>query len=154
MHACLQYLCSSNTIFEGALRKALADAGISTHSSGAVRQGPVICFFDNIDQSLCERVQEFSGGDVERVLAIASTDAALTHAGTWQLLQAGASELFSWDHSADPVAEIACRLKRWAAVDELVESPAVQTTLVGQSTVWKRCYGGLSNLRTSPTALC
>lgn len=138
MHACLQYLCSRNVISESALRKALAEAGISTQSFGPDRPGPVICFFDAIDHSLCERVREFSGGGLERVLAIAPSDAALTNAGTWQLLQVGASEVFTWDHSADPVAEIACRLKRWAAVDELVESPAVQTTLVGQSPVWKK----------------
>ena len=138
MHACLQYLCSSSVISEAALRKALAEAGISTHSSSADGQGPVICFFDEIDQNLCERVREFSGGGVERVLAIAPSDAPLTNGGTWQLLQAGASEFFTWDHSADPIAEITCRLERWAAVDELVQSPAVQTTLVGQSPIWKK----------------
>ena len=138
MRACLQFLGSNNVVSERSLSRALAEAGISTQSFGSAGPGPVICFFDEFDHSLCERVQEFSGGGVERVLAIAPGKAALTSAGAWQLLQAGASEVLTWDHSSDPVAEIVCRLERWAAVDELVESPAVQTTLVGQSPVWKR----------------
>src|SRR5206468_12426709 len=117
MHARLQYLCSDNVISERALRKALADAGISTQSVGPDRPSPVICFFDDIDHGLCERVQEFSGGGLERVLAVAPSDAALTNAGTWQLLQAGASEVLTWDRPVDPVAGIACRPKRRDAVD-------------------------------------
>jgi transcriptional regulator with GAF, ATPase, and Fis domain len=138
MRARLQYLCSGEVISERALRKALAEAGVNTQSFGSARPDPIICFFDESDDSLCERMQEISGGGVERVLAIAPGNAALTSAGAWQLLQAGASEVFIWNHSTDPVAEIVCRLERWATVDELVDSPVVQTTLVGQSLIWKR----------------
>ena len=52
MHACLQYLCSGDVISEKALRKALTEAGISMQSFGSDRQGPVICFFDDIDHGL------------------------------------------------------------------------------------------------------
>ncbi|SFN98366.1 Sigma-54 interaction domain-containing protein [Nitrosospira briensis] len=138
MQTCCQFFCSSNSISERALINALAAAGISALSSDRGEQKPIILFFDKFDDGLCERVQELSDSGTERVFAIASSEVALTNADTWTLLHAGASEVFVWNHSADPAAEIACRIERWAAVDELLESPVVQTTLVGQSPVWKK----------------
>jgi transcriptional regulator with GAF, ATPase, and Fis domain len=140
MHACLQFLCAGNVVSERALKKALMEAGISTieQSSASNRRRPMICFCDEINHSVCERVKELSNGGVERVLAIAPSNAALSHLDSWQLLHAGASDFVTWNHSDGSIAAIASRLDRWAAVDELVESPAVQTMLVGQSPVWKK----------------
>lgn len=140
MHASLQSLCAGNVVAERALQKALTEAGINTiaQSPGTTRRHPVICFCDEFSFGVCERVKELSEGGVERVLAIASSDAPLSQSDTWQLLNAGASDVVIWNRSHDSMAAVASRLDRWASVDELVESPAVQTTLVGQSPVWKK----------------
>jgi transcriptional regulator with GAF, ATPase, and Fis domain len=140
MHACLQFLCAGNVVSERALKKALMEAGISTiaQSPASTRRRPMICFCDEINHGVCERVKELSNGGVERVLAIAPSNAALSHLDSWQLLHAGASDFVTWNHSDGSLAAIASRLDRWAAVDELVESPAVQTMLVGRSPVWKK----------------
>jgi transcriptional regulator with GAF, ATPase, and Fis domain len=148
MHACLEFLGTGNAVSEKALQKALADAGISTMAQSSASNGrrAVICFCDAVSFSVCERVKALSGGGAERVLAVAPPDAALSHSDSWQLLHAGASDFVTWDHSDASMATIASRLDRWAAVDELVESPAVQTTLVGRSPVWKKMQRQIAEL--------
>jgi transcriptional regulator with GAF, ATPase, and Fis domain len=60
----------------------------------------------------------------------------LASCNVWQLLGAGASDVFAWDHSADPAAEVNARFERWDQVDRLMRSPTVQKNLVGQSRDW------------------
>jgi transcriptional regulator with GAF, ATPase, and Fis domain len=148
LHACLEFLGTGNAVSEKALQKALTDAGISTMAQPPASNGrrAVICFCDAVSLSVCERVKALSGGGAERVLAVASPDAALSHLDSWRLLHAGASDFVTWDQSDSSMAAIASRLERWAAVDELVESPAVQTTLVGCSPVWKKTQRQIAEL--------
>ena len=54
----------------------------------------------------------------------------------WNLLQAGASDVFAWDQLEDPAAVIVSRFERWEAVDDLVHSSVVKENLVGQSATW------------------
>ena len=131
-----------------ALQKALAGAGISTlaQSPASNSQRPVICLCDAISFSVCERVKQLSEGGAERILALAPPGTAPSPSDSWQLLHAGASDFVTWDQSDASMAAIASRLDRWAAVDELVESPAVQTTLVGQSPVWKKMQRQIAEL--------
>jgi transcriptional regulator with GAF, ATPase, and Fis domain len=53
-------------------------------------------------------------------------------------LQAGATDVFAWDHSHEPAREVAARFERWTQVDELVQSSSVRDNLVGQSPAWIR----------------
>jgi transcriptional regulator with GAF, ATPase, and Fis domain len=75
---------------------------------------------------------------MERVLAIALPNAGIETAAIWELLSAGASDVFAWDHSPHPAREIAARFKRWRNVDEIVNSPLVKDNLAGQSPTWIR----------------
>jgi transcriptional regulator with GAF, ATPase, and Fis domain len=98
--------------------------------------GSGIIFFDEITNSLCDFLKSTSHGGLDRVLAIAVAGHALTTDGVWQLLQAGASDVFAWDRVADPAKEAAIRFERWEAVDQLVQSPLVLDVLVGHGPVW------------------
>jgi transcriptional regulator with GAF, ATPase, and Fis domain len=54
---------------------------------------------------------------------------------SWGLLRAGASDVLAWsDTSARQVGE---RLRRWQAIDELVECRHVRDHLVGKSPAWR-----------------
>jgi transcriptional regulator with GAF, ATPase, and Fis domain len=54
---------------------------------------------------------------------------------SWELLRAGASDVVAWsDASAQQVAE---RLRRWQAIDELVDCRHVRDFLVGESPAWR-----------------
>jgi transcriptional regulator with GAF, ATPase, and Fis domain len=54
---------------------------------------------------------------------------------SWELLRAGASDVIAWsDACAQQVAE---RLRRWQAIDELVDCRHVRDFLVGESPLWR-----------------
>jgi transcriptional regulator with GAF, ATPase, and Fis domain len=116
---------------------AFSHAGISLYGvDSPAARGPGVIFFDQITPDLCRFLREASHQGLERVLAIALSHSALVYNGTWRLLQAGASDVFAWDHSPDPAQEVAARFDRWAQVDEIVQSPLVQNNLAGQSSAW------------------
>ncbi|MBO0799699.1 MAG: sigma 54-interacting transcriptional regulator, partial [Blastocatellia bacterium] len=122
---------------EISIRETLACAGVGTSSVNISEPvGPGVVFFDQITPGLCGFLREASRGG--RVLAIAVSHSALAEGGAWQLLQAGASDVFSWDHSSDPSAEVVARFERWQEVDEIVQSPLVKKNLAGQSPAWMR----------------
>ena len=75
---------------------------------------------------------------MERVLAIALPEAGIETATIWNLLSAGASDAFAWDHSRNPASEVAARFERWHKVDDIVSSPLVKDDLAGQSSAWIR----------------
>ncbi len=120
-----------------AIIRSLAHEGVSTHPLASDdTAGSGILFFDRVDERLCELVRQLSRKGLERVLAVAISSPVLSGASPWRLLQNGASEVFAWDHSDNPAAEIAARLKRWESVDEVVDSPLVRDNLVGRSFAW------------------
>lgn len=139
MHTWHHFFAVSNQLLtEKAAVKALACAGIQTSAYDAgVPNALGILFFDCINRELCDFLREASRNGVERVLAIAVSRSGLKGGAAWQLLSAGASDVFAWDHSSDPAGEVAARLERWKSVDRLVNSAVVQKNLVGESPQWK-----------------
>jgi transcriptional regulator with GAF, ATPase, and Fis domain len=116
---------------------ALTHAGVSTHALKLdMPCGPGIIFFSRFTASLCDLVREISRNGVARVLVVALSHSALHGGSTWDLLQLGASDVFSWDHSADPAREVAARFDRWDEVDSMVHSPVVEKAIVGRSPCW------------------
>jgi transcriptional regulator with GAF, ATPase, and Fis domain len=91
-----------------------------------------------MNADLAHAVRQFSGGGIRRLLAIAAPTVRLAPDDAWRLLAEGASDVFAWDHSAKPAEEVAARLRRWAEVEEIVQSSAVQDNLVGTSPAWLR----------------
>lgn len=118
--------------------QALVRAGVSTHAlaSGDDPSGPGILFFEEVNQQVFELVRQLSRGGRERLLAVAISPRALSGKGAWKLLQDGASDVFEWDHSDNPAADILARFERWESVDRLLGSPVVRENLVGTSAAW------------------
>jgi transcriptional regulator with GAF, ATPase, and Fis domain len=98
--------------------------------------GPGVVCFATPGEAVCDLVREVSRSGAERVLAIATSRAALDYDSAWRVLQAGASDVFAWDAVANPAAVIAARLRRWQAVDQLLQAPLVRNYLVGRSPAW------------------
>jgi hypothetical protein len=109
----------------------------STAHSLPIQQSGIL-FFSEVSSHLCEHLREVSRCGLERVLAIAATGSALTKGCAWSLINAGATDVFAWNHSTSTAQEIADRFKRWKEVDDLVVSPLVKNNLAGQSAVWVR----------------
>jgi transcriptional regulator with GAF, ATPase, and Fis domain len=98
--------------------------------------GPGLLVFDEMAPCVAKFLREVSDRGLERILTIATTRASLAGGLSWQLLQAGASDVFAWDHSARSAGEVAARLRRWEVVDQLVGSPLVRKNCVGRSPAW------------------
>jgi transcriptional regulator with GAF, ATPase, and Fis domain len=129
------FLCRGDASLRSEVIASLAGAGLAACSLDADSPaGRGLLFFDEITDRACDFLREVSRNGVDRVLAVAASRSALTNGNAWRLLRAGASDVFSWDHFADPAAEVAARFRRWEEVDALVRS--VQNTLVGQSRAW------------------
>lgn len=100
------------------------------------QSGAGLLLFDRDGPKLCDRLRECSQNGLQRVLAIAVKRSALRVGTVWNMLEAGASDVFAWDQLDDPTAAVASRFRRWQAVDGLVQSPEVRENLVGQSAAW------------------
>lgn len=126
-----------DSLFASQAIKSLTNAGISTYQFDPDEPcGAGVLFFDQVTQPLCSFLREASHNGLERVLAITASPAALASGNAWRLLEAGASDVFAWDHSPDPAKEVATRFEHWDSVDCLVQSPLVQNHLVGKSPSW------------------
>jgi transcriptional regulator with GAF, ATPase, and Fis domain len=136
--AWLYFFGKSDVLSKNLVGESLAQIGVSTEELDTDAPiGSGVLFFDEINQKLCDFLRYVSRDGRKRVLAIAVSQSALDKVGAWRLLQAGASDVFSWDHWSQPTEDIAVRLKRWNRIDQLIESPLVQDNAAGQSTVWK-----------------
>lgn len=98
--------------------------------------GPGLVCFATPTEAVCDLVRNVSRQGVERVLAIAISRHALDTDRAWRVLQAGASDVFAWDAVANPAAIIAARVRRWLAVDQLLQAPLVRNNLIGRSPAW------------------
>jgi transcriptional regulator with GAF, ATPase, and Fis domain len=118
---------------------ALAKAGIEACSlNGEFAQGPGVLVFASVGQELFEQVHTLSRCGEERVLVLAADPSLLRNDDHWRLLDAGASDVLSWEEACEPVMQqMAARLKRWIEVEELLNSSLVRKNLVGDSPAWK-----------------
>lgn len=134
-----------------ALRSA---GGIELHPRDQDSTGPGIVFFDRITAALKDFLREASRAGAARVLAVASRGGTLRDASGWELLDAGASDVIAWDHSADVAAEIVATLDRWRAVDDLLDSSLVRGNLIGRVRPGAPCCARSSRWRTSRMRRC
>src|SRR5215467_5810551 len=97
-----------------AVVEALAQAGLTTSALDRdAPSGPGVLFIDHFNQRYYDLLREISVNGLQRVLVIAPTRSALSGCDAWRLLEAGASDVFTWDHSDSAAAEVAQRFERW-----------------------------------------
>jgi transcriptional regulator with GAF, ATPase, and Fis domain len=93
-----------------------------------------VIVFDEISVALLEAIEE-AGSASSRILLVPANQSILTHENSWQFLALGASDIIPWKTNAGCGACVA-KLRRWAAVDELIHSPMIRNSLVGTSRQW------------------
>ena len=118
--------------------KSLTQAGISSQHAKSHNGGPGLVFFDEFSNELAELLRDRSRRGLERVLAISLSRRAIDPEVIWNLLSAGAADVFAWERCRKPAEEIAARFERWKKVDEIVRSPLVKENLAGRSAAWIR----------------
>ena len=72
----------------------------------------------------------------ERMIAIAISPELLNGPSGWDLLQADASDVLVWSDPDRVARQVLARIKRWHAVDQLMETLTVVNFVVGKSTIW------------------
>ena len=115
----------------------LVDVGVELRprDNGPDRPRNGVVVFAGSTAAAADSIHEVASGGSDRILALSASNDALG-ADSWGLLQAGASDVFSWSDPADSARQVAERLRRWQIIDELVECRHVQDFLVGDSPAW------------------
>ena len=133
----LQFIGGHKLPTKNAVCEVLSNAGLVPCERDQEKgSGPGIIFFEEVTPSLDGRVRELSRNGLVRIFAVAVRGDCLSAPNAWALLQAGASDVFAWDRVNNPAAIVAARLERWAAVDQLLNTPLIQNSLVGRSPAW------------------
>ena len=121
-----------------AILDSLSSTGVAIRSFDInAPSGEGIVCFSSIDDDLYEFVREVSHNREKRVLAVPVAGAQLDSAQAWRLLLAGASDVFLWSSASEMAERVKARFDRWRAVDDLLQSPAVQKNLIGGSPAWR-----------------
>ena len=104
-------------------------------------QGLGIVAFDQLDDRAHEELRRLAHGAT--VVAVCVGGCRLDPAAMWGVLEAGAADLLSWPALPAQADEVACRLQRWHAVQQLVDSAPVRDTVAGQSAAWRAMLRGV-----------
>jgi transcriptional regulator with GAF, ATPase, and Fis domain len=114
----------------------LTQKGIDVQCSDAYLScGQGVVFYREVTPKICEQLRELSRNGQIQVLVCCG--AAIPGDAVWRLMEAGASDVLMCTECNGLAHEITTRLQRWEVVDRLVDSPAVQNVLVGESQALK-----------------
>src|SRR3954447_3716743 len=130
-------LASPAAIGSETLLSELQRAGVSLHRAQRETRGPGIVLFAACTKELLATLHERSRGGTERVIAVALEPASLARSEGWDVLHAGAADVFALEGAAATASAIAARFRRWSAVDALLEAPVVTRNLVGENPRWR-----------------
>jgi transcriptional regulator with GAF, ATPase, and Fis domain len=114
---------------------ALEQAKVTVHALPERTSGPGIVLFEQVDAALLEVLRCASRHST--ILAISLAKPVTATSDMWSILDAGASDILSWSAGSIQLDQILPRLMRWNAVQQLVESDAVRSCLVGNSAAWR-----------------
>jgi transcriptional regulator with GAF, ATPase, and Fis domain len=98
-------------------------------------RGRGLLFFDAANGELRGRLTELSHD--AQVIAVGMSRAALPRGTALELLTAGASDVVQLGDPAVVARAIAARLRRWEAVDRLIDSAVVRKNLIGDHAGWR-----------------
>jgi transcriptional regulator with GAF, ATPase, and Fis domain len=106
------------------------------HDRNPERPRNGLLVFAGSPAAAADSIHNVADGGSERILAVSTSEQTLGDE-SWELLRAGASDVFSWSDPEDSARQVAERLRRWQTIDELVDSRHVQDHLVGDSPAWQ-----------------
>jgi transcriptional regulator with GAF, ATPase, and Fis domain len=107
---------------------------------------PGIFLFNEVTPGLRHLLYTLSRGGRERVIAIADSGCLPNGDEYWDLLRAGASDIFVWSDPDGTAREIKARLERWRSIEHLIEEPSVRELAVGNSPIWRTVLRDISEV--------
>jgi transcriptional regulator with GAF, ATPase, and Fis domain len=112
---------------------ALEKAGMVLCARGAAACHAGLLFARELNDALCARIRECRG---EQVIVVFFAHAPPAHNLAWEVMAAGAADVLHCADAAVTAEAIAARVRRWAEVETLLESPLVRRNLAGRSEAW------------------
>jgi len=116
---------------------ALRQKDVALVDGTADANTPGLLLFDSPGDALTEELIAQRRQKSGPIIAIALRRAHLGKGNLWQLIEAGADDLFVIEECVDPASAISARLLRISEVEEIIDSPLVQENLIGQSPAWR-----------------
>lgn len=100
-------------------------------------KGPGLLLFETITPELYQFLDQASCSGQELVLAITLPNQSINDEQCWRLLKSGAADIFRWNDCSELAMQIVSRIRRWAEVERMLNSPLVKNNVIGQSLVWR-----------------
>jgi transcriptional regulator with GAF, ATPase, and Fis domain len=100
--------------------------------------GPGVVLVGEVTDQVYKFLSDVSDRGRKRILVLVPNSSVLKNGEVWRLLQGGASDVMAWDRLPSPAHDIAERLRRWQAVEDVLCSALVKENLVGSSLAWTR----------------
>ncbi|MRV74711.1 AAA family ATPase [Duganella sp. FT92W] len=124
-----------------ALVAGLGLAGVSVQPAHGKPAGLAVLLFSQWDEQAAAALAALVTDQCGNQSVLAVCCGALPANTGWSLLAAGAADVLLWPTApagADSIAtQAAARLHRWRAVEQLMQSDAVRSCLVGDSPAWR-----------------
>jgi transcriptional regulator with GAF, ATPase, and Fis domain len=133
MRVWCRFFVPPNTPLLHSILTTLEQAGLDANIRPPTPTEPGLVIFQDIDHDLQTFLQTTKQTGIPRILAIGLTRSELANVTMWQLMQAGANDVLYWDEPSTTAQAIASRLIRGQQIDDLLNSPSVRQTIIGNS---------------------
>jgi transcriptional regulator with GAF, ATPase, and Fis domain len=121
------------------LASLLRRSGVETKEYGwTVERAPGVVLVPECNEDAFGFIRNASSCGGARIVVLVCEKVALAPGAAWKLLSAGASDVMVWDGTSEVADNVAARLKRWNAIDEILDSAVVKGNLIGRSAAWVR----------------
>jgi transcriptional regulator with GAF, ATPase, and Fis domain len=131
----LHFADALSATHESELVRALEGVGVKTRTAVDPDEHVPGCIcFSSGDESLPLQIARLSDRGRLNVLALCL---GANRSNQWSLLDAGASDVLSWNDARQCARTVASRLARWRSINELCTSQWVRESLVGTSRSWR-----------------
>jgi len=135
MNAVVVSFCRRSDSLPHAIVDSLKNDGFAVEDFAGGTDRPCVILVDRIDESTRARIQTVAQFGLRRVLCVCAGP-SLNEEDCRGLLAAGASDVVSWTGDGNASSMIKDRIQRWIEIDEIVDSPLIQTSLIGRSNTW------------------
>jgi DNA-binding NtrC family response regulator len=127
----------SDTVIQS-ITHALRPLDIRLHAGGPAVEhtGNGVVAFGRMTSAVAEIISETLSSRPGRILALAAAP-GLHDGDSWELLHAGASDVFTWGDGPHSARHVAARLRRWRTIDDLVQCKHISDFLVGDGPCWQ-----------------
>lgn len=121
------------------LKQGLSKAGVECHANPAINIVTAILLWVNEVpfEAIMEEVGKICLGYTKIIIVNYGNN--ISELFQWNLFKAGISDFIEWKDDTALITQLSAKIKRWAAIDSIIESKAIKEKMIGNSVTW-RCF--------------